>query len=94
MQQHSVRLDGHGRRSRPHDQLLPAPRARVQVGVNRTPLHRIPDAAFRVKAGWLPVWSSAAARPHAGLRLPDARAITGPPDGWVQLPDRDWWSLN
>ncbi|MFD9793727.1 ankyrin repeat domain-containing protein [Streptomyces sp. NPDC059070] len=27
----------------------------------------------------------------AGLRLVDARAVTGPPDLWVQLPQRDYW---
>jgi len=29
---------------------------------------------------------------YAGLRLPDARAITGPADRWVRLPERDWWA--
>ncbi|MEU5431897.1 ankyrin repeat domain-containing protein [Streptomyces sp. NPDC020719] len=28
----------------------------------------------------------------AGLRLADARAVTGPPDLWVRLPPRDYWS--
>ncbi|XVQ86172.1 ankyrin repeat domain-containing protein [Microbispora siamensis] len=28
----------------------------------------------------------------AGLRLDDARAITGEPDMWVRLPERDYWS--
>jgi len=28
---------------------------------------------------------------HAGLRLTDARAITGPPDSWLRLPSRDYW---
>ncbi|WP_269856794.1 ankyrin repeat domain-containing protein [Streptomyces sp. RPT161] len=27
----------------------------------------------------------------AGLRLTDARAVVGPPDTWVQLPQRDYW---
>ncbi|MFF5448478.1 ankyrin repeat domain-containing protein [Streptomyces sp. NPDC012888] len=27
-----------------------------------------------------------------GLRLTDARAVVGPPDMWVELPDRDYWS--
>ncbi|MFJ6135287.1 ankyrin repeat domain-containing protein [Kitasatospora sp. NPDC092286] len=27
----------------------------------------------------------------AGLRLADARAIVGPPDMWVELPQRDYW---
>ncbi|KJY26076.1 hypothetical protein [Streptomyces katrae] len=27
-----------------------------------------------------------------GLRLSDARAVVGPPDLWVQLPQRDYWS--
>ncbi|WP_331727944.1 hypothetical protein [Streptomyces sp. NBC_00158] len=26
-----------------------------------------------------------------GLRLTDARAVTGPPDVWVELPQRDYW---
>lgn len=26
-----------------------------------------------------------------GLRPTDARAITGPPDMWLRLPERDWW---
>ncbi|GAA1021745.1 hypothetical protein Aple_072890 [Acrocarpospora pleiomorpha] len=29
---------------------------------------------------------------RAGLRLTDARAITGPPDIWVRLSARDYWS--
>jgi hypothetical protein len=28
---------------------------------------------------------------YAGLRLTDARAITGPPDIWLRLPPRDYW---
>ena len=28
---------------------------------------------------------------YAGLRLPDARPVTGPPDTWVLLPERDYW---
>ncbi|MGW7434100.1 ankyrin repeat domain-containing protein [Streptomyces sp. NPDC054861] len=28
----------------------------------------------------------------AGLRPTDARAVVGPPDVWVELPDRDHWS--
>jgi hypothetical protein len=28
---------------------------------------------------------------YAGLRLTDARAITGPPDTWLRLPPRDYW---
>lgn len=27
----------------------------------------------------------------AGLRLTDARAVAGPPDVWVELPQRDYW---
>ncbi|MGW1886899.1 ankyrin repeat domain-containing protein [Streptomyces sp. NPDC001970] len=27
----------------------------------------------------------------AGLRMTDARAVIGPPDLWVQLPQRDYW---
>ncbi|MER6348093.1 ankyrin repeat domain-containing protein [Streptomyces sp. NPDC001595] len=29
---------------------------------------------------------------YAGLRLPDARAVAGPPDVWVVLPERDHWA--
>ncbi|KKK07716.1 ankyrin repeat domain-containing protein [Micromonospora sp. HK10] len=29
---------------------------------------------------------------YAGLRLTDPRAVTGPPDAWVRLPERDWWA--
>ncbi|GAA2429116.1 hypothetical protein GCM10010405_09880 [Streptomyces macrosporus] len=29
---------------------------------------------------------------HAGLRPTDARAVVGPPDAWVELPQRDYWS--
>jgi hypothetical protein len=29
---------------------------------------------------------------YAGLKPTDARPITGPPDLWVQLPPRDYWS--
>ncbi|WP_308436619.1 hypothetical protein [Streptomyces roseolus] len=28
----------------------------------------------------------------AGLRLTDRRAVVGPPDAWVELPRRDYWS--
>ena len=28
---------------------------------------------------------------YAGVRPEDARAFTGPPDLWVQLPERDYW---
>jgi hypothetical protein len=27
----------------------------------------------------------------AGLRLTDARAVTGPPDVWLRLPEADYW---
>lgn len=29
---------------------------------------------------------------RTGLHLTDARAITGPPDMWLRLPERDWWN--
>ena len=29
---------------------------------------------------------------YAGLRLPDTRAVEGPPDVWLKLPRRDWWN--
>ncbi|SNS24376.1 Ankyrin repeat-containing protein [Streptosporangium subroseum] len=28
---------------------------------------------------------------YAGLRPTDARAVTGPPDVWLRLPERDYW---
>ncbi|MGW6569092.1 ankyrin repeat domain-containing protein [Streptomyces sp. NPDC054975] len=28
---------------------------------------------------------------HVGLRPSDARGVVGPPDRWVQLPERDYW---
>lgn len=30
---------------------------------------------------------------YAGLRPTDTRAILGPPDHWVELPDRDYWAI-
>jgi hypothetical protein len=32
----------------------------------------------------------ACARAYAGLRLIDARAITGPPGAWLRIPVRDY----
>ncbi|POX55061.1 hypothetical protein C3489_12155 [Streptomyces sp. Ru71] len=29
---------------------------------------------------------------YVGLRLTDARAVVGPPDAWVRLPEADYWS--
>lgn len=29
---------------------------------------------------------------YAGLRPTDARAVVGPPDVWVELPERDYWA--
>ncbi|MEU9054159.1 ankyrin repeat domain-containing protein [Streptomyces sp. NPDC048384] len=29
----------------------------------------------------------------AGLRLTDTRAVVGPPDAWVELPQRDYWNV-
>ncbi|CCK29270.1 ankyrin [Streptomyces davaonensis JCM 4913] len=29
---------------------------------------------------------------YAGLRPTDARAVLGPPDHWVELPERDYWA--
>ncbi|RFC69958.1 ankyrin repeat domain-containing protein [Streptomyces sp. AcE210] len=31
---------------------------------------------------------------RAGLRLTDARAVIGPPDRWVELPRRDYWTYS
>jgi hypothetical protein len=28
---------------------------------------------------------------YVGLRPPNARPVTGPPDAWVLLPERDYW---
>lgn len=29
---------------------------------------------------------------YTGLRAVDSRSVTGPPDAWIRLPDRDYWS--
>ncbi|WP_409463392.1 ankyrin repeat domain-containing protein [Amycolatopsis sp. GA6-003] len=29
---------------------------------------------------------------YAGLRPVDNRSVTGPPDAWIRLPDRDYWA--
>ncbi|MGW4398477.1 ankyrin repeat domain-containing protein [Amycolatopsis nivea] len=29
---------------------------------------------------------------YAGLRPVDNRSVTGPPDAWIRLPDRDYWT--
>ncbi|MGR6970713.1 ankyrin repeat domain-containing protein [Streptomyces cynarae] len=31
---------------------------------------------------------------YAGLRPTDARAVVGPPDAWVELPERDYWTFS
>jgi hypothetical protein len=31
---------------------------------------------------------------YANLRPTDARPFTGPPDRWVRLPARDWWTVS
>ncbi|MFD9487608.1 ankyrin repeat domain-containing protein [Streptomyces sp. NPDC059991] len=51
------------------------------------------DTAEEVLASYLYQYHAVAyACAFAGLRLTDARAVTGPPDVWVQLPRRDYWS--
>ncbi|MFJ9560096.1 hypothetical protein ACIRQQ_08650 [Streptomyces fuscichromogenes] len=30
---------------------------------------------------------------RTGLRPTDARAVIGPPDHWVELPERDYWAM-
>jgi hypothetical protein len=30
---------------------------------------------------------------YAGLRPADAGVVLGPPDHWVELPDRDYWAV-
>ncbi|MFF0889594.1 ankyrin repeat domain-containing protein [Streptomyces sp. NPDC003456] len=52
------------------------------------------DTAEQVLASYLyhlePVAYACA---FAGLRLADRRAVTGPPDAWVELPRGDYWNL-
>ncbi|MFI1169912.1 ankyrin repeat domain-containing protein [Streptomyces melanogenes] len=51
------------------------------------------DSAEEVLAAYLYQYHAVAyACAFAGLRPADARAVTGPPDVWVQLPRRDYWS--
>ncbi|MFD9566040.1 ankyrin repeat domain-containing protein [Streptomyces sp. NPDC059994] len=51
------------------------------------------DTAEEVLASYLYQYHAVAyACAFAGLRLTDARAVTGPCDVWVQLPRRDYWS--
>ena len=54
----------------------------------------VPDATSReILVGHLTRGSAVAyCCAYAGLRLPDARAVEGPPDIWLSLPRRDWWS--
>ncbi|WP_407698207.1 hypothetical protein [Streptomyces jumonjinensis] len=50
------------------------------------------DASEEVLAAYLYHYAAVAyACSFAGLRLADARAVSGPPDAWVELPDRDHW---
>jgi hypothetical protein len=51
------------------------------------------DATSReILVGYLTQGAVAYCCAYAGLRLPDSRAIDGPPDTWLTLPERDWWS--
>ncbi|GAA3090203.1 ankyrin repeat domain-containing protein [Streptomyces rectiviolaceus] len=50
------------------------------------------DSSEEVLASYLYRHSAVAyACAHVGLRLTDARAVTGPPDIWLKLPQRDYW---
>ncbi|WNZ06525.1 ankyrin repeat domain-containing protein [Streptomyces sp. 11x1] len=51
------------------------------------------DSAAEVLASYLYVHNAVAyACAFAGLRLTDRRAVVGPPDLWVELPRRNYWS--
>ncbi|MFF3445495.1 ankyrin repeat domain-containing protein [Streptosporangium sp. NPDC002721] len=50
------------------------------------------DAPLEVLLSYLYRYRAAAySCAYAGLRLTDARAVTGPPDVWLRLPERDYW---
>lgn len=50
------------------------------------------DTPEEVLASYLYRYSAVAySCAFAGLRLTDARAVVGPPDMWVELPQRDYW---
>lgn len=52
------------------------------------------DTSAQVLASYLYQHNAVAyACAFAGLRPTDRRAVTGPPDLWVDLPRRDYWSL-
>ncbi|MGJ7874659.1 ankyrin repeat domain-containing protein [Streptomyces rochei] len=52
------------------------------------------DTSPEVLASYLYQYNAVAyACAFAGLRLTGRRAVTGPPDAWVELPRRDYWSL-
>ncbi|WP_030555959.1 ankyrin repeat domain-containing protein [Streptomyces exfoliatus] len=51
------------------------------------------DTSEEVLASYLYQYSAVAySCAFAGLRLTDRRAVIGPPDVWVELPRRDYWS--
>jgi hypothetical protein len=51
------------------------------------------DSAWQVLLAYLYRYDAVAyACAYAGLRLTEARAITGPPDIWLRLPPRDYWN--
>lgn len=51
------------------------------------------DTSEEVLASYLYQHSAVAyACAFAGLRPHDRRAVVGPPDAWVELPRRDYWS--
>lgn len=51
------------------------------------------DSAQEVLASYLYRHSAVAySCAYVGLRLTDARAVTGPPDIWLKLPHRDYWA--
>ncbi|MEU5205339.1 ankyrin repeat domain-containing protein [Kribbella sp. NPDC020789] len=51
------------------------------------------DTSEQVLASYLYQHNAVAyACAFAGLRPTDRRAVTGPPDAWVELPRRDYWS--
>ncbi|MBQ0983546.1 ankyrin repeat domain-containing protein [Streptomyces sp. F63] len=51
------------------------------------------DTSEEVLASYLYLYNAVAfSCAYAGLRPADSRAVVGPPDVWVELPRRDYWS--
>ncbi|WP_435877852.1 ankyrin repeat domain-containing protein [Streptomyces kurssanovii] len=54
----------------------------------------VDDTSEEVLASYLYRYNAVAySCAYAGVRPTDARAVVGPPDIWVRLPERDYWTL-